>query len=222
MSDEVKLTWGKTENDLLQRWPKSADGTPEEPALLTVAMDTNAETDMLCAMLRSYDIPVLRKYEGEGSFGKIVLGMPGSGKSTVAARLAEKLDRIALDSDAEIEEKNGMSCAQLIEKHGEAEFRELESEAIAALGKRSGAVIATGGGCVTREENYDLLHQNGIIFWLKRDIDQLPREGRPLSAGDLAAMYDRRKACYERFADHIVDNNGTVEDTVQAILDYLK
>ena len=222
MSDEVKLTWGKTENDLLQRWPKSADGTPEEPALLTVAMDTNAETDMLCAMLRSYDIPVLRKYEGEGSFGKIVLGMPGSGKSTVAARLAEKLDRIALDSDAEIEEKNGMSCAQLIEKHGEAEFRELESEAIAALGKRSGAVIATGGGCVTREENYDLLHQNGIIFWLKRDIDQLPREGRPLSAGDLAAMYDRRKACYERFADHIVDNNGTVEDTVQAILNCLK
>ena len=79
MSDEVKLTWGKTENDLLQRWPKSADGTPEEPALLTVAMDTNAETDMLCAMLRSYDIPVLRKYEGEGSFGKIVLGTPGSG-----------------------------------------------------------------------------------------------------------------------------------------------
>lgn len=79
MSDEVKLTWGKTENDLLQRWPKSADGTPEEPALLTVAMDTNAETDMLCAMLRSYDIPVLRKYEGEGSFGKIVLGMLGGG-----------------------------------------------------------------------------------------------------------------------------------------------
>jgi len=79
MSDEVKLTWGKTENDLQKRWPRSADGTPEEPALLTVAMDANAETGMLCAMLRSYDIPVLRRYEGEGSFGKIVLGMPGSG-----------------------------------------------------------------------------------------------------------------------------------------------
>ena len=71
-------------------------------------------------------------------------------------------------------------------------------------------------------ENYDFLHQNGIIFWLKRDIDQLPREGRPLSAGDLAAMYEKRKACYEKFADHIVDNNGTVEDTVQTILDCLK
>ena len=79
MSDEVKLTWGKTENDLSERWPRSADGTPEEPALLTVAMDTNAETDMLCAMLRSYDIPVLRRYEGDGAFGKVVLGTPGHG-----------------------------------------------------------------------------------------------------------------------------------------------
>ena len=80
----------------------------------------------------------------------------------------------------------------------------------------------TGGGCVTREENYDLLHQNGIIFWLERDVDKLPREGRPLSAGDLAALYDRRRACYERFADHVIDNNGTVEQTVQAILDILQ
>lgn len=152
----------------------------------------------------------------------VLVGMPGSGKSTVAARLAEALDRIALDSDAEIEERNGATCAQLIERRGEAEFRTLESAAIADLGKRSGAVIATGGGCVTREENYASLHQNSVIFWLRRDLDKLPREGRPLSAGDLAALYDRRRACYERFADHVIDNNGTVEQTVQAILDILQ
>lgn len=152
----------------------------------------------------------------------ILVGMPGSGKSTVAARLAEAIDRVVFDSDAEIEEKNGATCAQLIEKRGEAAFRALESEVLAELGKRSGAVIATGGGCVTKEENYDLLHQNGVIFWLERDVDRLPREGRPLSAGDLAAMYEKRRAHYARFADRVIDNNGTVESTVRQILDTLK
>lgn len=148
----------------------------------------------------------------------VLVGMPGSGKSTVSARLAEKLDRIALDSDAEIEERNGATCARLIEKHGEAAFRKLESEVLADLGKRSGAVIATGGGCVMREENYDLLHQNGVIFWLERDLSQLPREGRPLSSGNLAAMYEARKTHYARFADHVIDNNCSLDDTVRQIL----
>ena len=52
----------------------------------------------------------------------------------------------------------------------------------------------------------------------RRDLDKLPREGRPLSAGDLAAMYDKRRACYERFADYSVDNNGTVEETLRQIM----
>ena len=79
MSDEVKLTWGKAEHDLSERWPKNADGTNEQPAFLTLVMDTNAEADMLCSMLRAYGIPVLCRYEGEGAFGKVVLGTPGSG-----------------------------------------------------------------------------------------------------------------------------------------------
>ena len=108
MSDEVKITWGKTENDLLQRWPKSADGTPEEPALLTVAMDTNAETDMLCAMLRSYEIPTVRRYDGEGALGHIVLGTAGSGTAIYvpaslledAQALIEPIDEDKLNEEA--------------------------------------------------------------------------------------------------------------------------
>ena len=65
------------------------------------------------------------------------------------------------------------------------------------------------------------MHQNGIIFWLERDVDKLPREGRPLSAGDLAALYEARRARYERFADLRADNNGTLDETVKKILDML-
>lgn len=141
----------------------------------------------------------------------VLVGMPGSGKSTVAALLAQMLGREVLDSDAELERRAGMRCAQLIETRGEEAFRALESEVLADLGKRSGTVIATGGGSVLREENYVSLHQNGRIFWLQRSIDQLPREGRPLSAGDLCALYEARKARYVRFADAAVDNNGAAE-----------
>ena len=83
MSDEVKLTWGKTEHDLSERWPKDAGGKNEHPAFLTRVMDTNAEADMLCSMLRAYGIPVLRKYEGDGAFGKVVLGTPGHGTELI-------------------------------------------------------------------------------------------------------------------------------------------
>ena len=87
------------------------------------------------------------------------------------------------------------------------------------LGKQSGLVIATGGGCVTIRENYPLLHQNGQIFWLKRDISELPTEGRPLSqAGKLEEMYRIRKPLYEALADFVIENK-TPEQTVQRIME---
>ncbi len=79
MADEVKLTWGRTPHDTLERWPKNADGTPEQAAFLAAVTETDGQADMLCAMLRSYDIPTVRQYEGEGALGHVVLGMAGSG-----------------------------------------------------------------------------------------------------------------------------------------------
>ena len=93
---------------------------------------------------------------------------------------------------------------------------------LAELGKRSGCVIATGGGCVTREENYPLLHQNGRILRLRRDLSRLALDGRPLSAAtDLATLSARREPHYRRFSDGEIDNNGTVAQTVAAILEAL-
>ena len=148
----------------------------------------------------------------------ILIGMPGCGKSTVGKVLAERLNRTFVDADAEIVRQVG-DIPAYFQSHGEDAFRQVETEVLAQLGKQSGLVIATGGGCVTREENYPSLHQNGRLIWLKRDLDKLPLSGRPVSQRDgVEALYEKRKPLYERFADVVVENKGSVEETVGEIL----
>ena len=147
----------------------------------------------------------------------VIIGMPGCGKSVISHLLSEKTGRPIADADALIAERAGCTIPEIFARDGEEGFRKLETAVLQDVGKRSGTIIATGGGCVTRPENYAPLHQNALIVWLQRDIDRLPREGRPLSQGDLCAMYTRRAPLYEAFADCIVDNNGTAEETVRCI-----
>ncbi len=152
----------------------------------------------------------------------ILIGMPSSGKSSVGDILASKLERPFFDADEEFEKMHGITPATAITSLGEDKFRLMEQEVIASLGKMSGAVIATGGGAVTRKENYPSLHQNGIIIFIERDIDKLSTEGRPLSkAGALQELYERRKEAYFRFADIVTDNNDSLEITVDKIISEL-
>ena len=149
----------------------------------------------------------------------VLIGMPGCGKSTVAALLAKKLGRPVVDADEEVVRLAGKSIPDIFAQDGEEEFRRYETAALEAIGKGSGAVIATGGGCVTRVRNYPLLHQNGIIFWLTRPLEMLPTDGRPLSQTNrLKDLYAVRKPLYEAFADHVIDNSGSPEEMVSAIL----
>lgn len=152
----------------------------------------------------------------------IIIGMPGSGKSTVAAALGNKLGRPVYEADALIAEKAGMTIPEIFERSGEEGFRKLETETLCELGKLSGAVISTGGGCVTRKENYAPLHQNGHIVRLERDTAKLPKDGRPISLkSDLTALYEQRLPMYLEFADMSVDNNGSLEETVRRITEVL-
>ena len=149
----------------------------------------------------------------------ILIGMPGCGKSTIGKAIAEQLGKEFLDADAELERVYGTNIPQIFAEEGESGFREKETEILRQLGKRSGLVLATGGGCVTRPENYPLLHQNGKTFWIQRDIVQLPIEGRPLSIkNSLAALFNQRKHMYQNFADVLIDNNGSVEHAVTEII----
>ncbi len=148
----------------------------------------------------------------------ILIGMPGAGKSTIGKLLAAKTGHRFVDADAQIEAEAGISIPEIFSTQGEPAFRVLERRVLSRLGKESGLVIATGGGCVTVKENYENLHRNGSIFWIQRNLEQLPVEGRPLSnKQSLSDMFAKRAPLYEAFADHSVLNNGTPEDTASEI-----
>ena len=153
----------------------------------------------------------------------VLIGMPGCGKSTIGALLSEKTGRKFTDTDTLVETLAGKPIPEIFAQDGEELFRQWETNALTELGKQSGLIIATGGGCVTRERNYPLLHQNSRIIWLKRDLNLLPTDGRPLSQSNtLETLYSARKPLYEAFADIILENHTSPKETVRRILEELE
>lgn len=149
----------------------------------------------------------------------ILIGMPGCGKSTVGKLIAERLGRDFFDADIEFEKMHGFTPAHCIETFGEDRFRELENVTVCELGKKSGVVIATGGGVVTRRMNYDPLHQNGEIFFIERKLENLSVAGRPLSQKTSPKeMYKNRIGYYREFADATVESREIPEDTSERII----
>lgn len=148
----------------------------------------------------------------------VLIGMPGSGKSTIGAALAKRTGREMIDIDAEIVKTAGCSIPEIFSREGEDVFRRLESEEVRKAGKETGRIIMTGGGVVTRAENYAPLHQNGRIYQLGRDLSKLPVDGRPISQKTSAEeLYQKRAPLYTAFRDVLVDNDGSIEDTVETI-----
>ena len=149
----------------------------------------------------------------------ILIGMPGCGKSTIGRRLAAHLGKEFVDADEVLVSTYGRDIPSIFASEGEQGFRQKETAVLEKLGKQAGLVIATGGGCVTRPENYPLLHQNGTLFWIQRNLDLLPSDGRPLSQiTKMEDMFRIRKPLYEQFADHTIRNDTDIEAAVADIL----
>ena len=164
---------------------------------------------------------ILRTLERE-MHNVILIGMPGCGKTSVGTLLAQRLGRPFFDADTEIERHLGCTIPAFFAREGENAFRAVETQVLAELGKRSGCVIATGGGCVTRPENYELLHQNGTLVWLRRDLSALPVDGRPISRSRaLSELYREREPLYRRFADICVENDDTEAVVAEKIKELL-
>lgn len=190
-----------------------SDGLP-----MLVAQAVAAEEKFFNKIIRNTEIERITSLLRREMTNIVLIGMPGSGKTTIGNALAEKVGREMIDIDAEIVKNAGCSIPELFMKSGEDGFRKLETEAVREAGKQTGKIIMTGGGVVTREENYAPLHQNGRIYQLDRKLSLLPIDGRPISQKTPAEeLYRKRAPMYEAFRDVLIDNNGVIENTVDRI-----
>ena len=134
-----------------------------------------------------------------------LIGMPGCGKSTAGRLLAQATGRSFIDIDEVIETAAGKTIPRIFAEDGEEVFRSLETRALSDAGKKSGAVIATGGGVVTRQENYGLLRQNSLIVYLERGLDELDAAGRPLSLdAGIRNLAGQRLHLYETWSNFTI------------------
>ena len=141
----------------------------------------------------------------------VLIGMMGSGKTTVGKLLARRLRRLFVDTDALIEEREGRSIPDIFARDGEDAFRALELEVSRELSGGRGLVIACGGGLPTQEEAIRPLKENGLVFWLDRDPgetnDSLNTSHRPLAQSgreDFIRRYQGRAPIYCRWSDHMI------------------
>jgi len=153
----------------------------------------------------------------------ILIGLPGSGKTTVGRTVAKALHRPFRDTDDMIVAQEKMTVSHIFAEKGEAYFRDAESRCVREATAQSGIVIATGGGCVLRPENMEILRRSGLIFFPDRDIKAIAaviaQKERPLIGGDesrLYALQKQRIKLYRRWAD-VTLTGGSVEDLAETI-----
>ncbi|MCL2213837.1 MAG: shikimate kinase [Treponema sp.] len=148
-----------------------------------------------------------------------LIGMPGCGKSTVGKRLARLMKCPFVDIDKLIKKAAGKSIPRIFAEDGEEAFRRLETEILGKEAVKSGVVIATGGGVVTRVENLDILRQNCLIVYLKRCLAELATKGRPLSGSvGIEALAKQRLPLYEAWSDYNVHVDKSPQEIALQIL----
>jgi len=161
-----------------------------------------------------------------------LVGLMGSGKTTLGKILSKKLDKIFYDSDQVIEEKLGVDVPMIFEYEGEAGFREREKDILKELVNIQNIVLATGGGIILSKSNRDLLAKNGIVIYLKSNQKDLilrvkNDKTRPLLKNGnieeiIKKLYKEREPLYEEIADfEIMTKNKRIHEIVNEIINVL-
>ena len=150
----------------------------------------------------------------------VLIGMPSAGKTTIGKILAKDLSRELYDLDDEIEKHIGCTIAEYFKNHTEKDFRDIETQITKEISQKNNIVIATGGGCILREENVDALRSSGRLYFLDRDLENLaPTDSRPLATKKeaLKKLYEARYQIYTNVCDVKIDANLTTTDEAQLI-----
>jgi shikimate kinase len=163
----------------------------------------------------------------------VLIGMRGSGKTTVGKILAQKMGREFIEMDELVTRKMGLSIPEIVAKHGWGKFRELEEEITGQVAKLDNIINASGGGVVTREKNIIKLKKSGVLVWLQAGVDTLvSRTGEdtdrpPLAEGrteqeDMEITFKERKPLYQQAADLTVNTeNKTPEEVADLVINLL-
>lgn len=158
----------------------------------------------------------------------VLIGMPGCGKSTFGSKIAEILGRKFYDADEVLVMMEHRTIKELFDESEET-FRDAETRTLKYLSEMENVVIATGGGAVLRPENMKMLKKNGVVIFINRSPDKIygciNEQVRPLLADDkmrIYNLYEKRKELYQNYADYIVPNNGTSEETIDKLIRYAK
>lgn len=147
----------------------------------------------------------------------VLVGLPGSGKTTVGRQLARRLAIPFVDSDHAIESRLGCSVREYFEREGEARFRDIESEVLNDLSQNHTGVLSTGGGSVLRPENRQRLRERGRVFYLRSTPEEVFRrlrydQNRPLlqvadPMGRLRELFETRDPVYKEAAHYVIETN---------------
>lgn len=153
----------------------------------------------------------------------VIIGMSGSGKTTIGFLISKKLNMKFIDMDKYIEQKGGISIADMF-AISEKYFRDAETECAKELSNEASAVIATGGGIITRKENMYYLKQSSVVVFLNRPLENIISDidisSRPLlkdGIRNIYKLYSERIHLYKKYCNVEIMNDKTKEDAANSI-----
>lgn len=162
---------------------------------------------------------------GEYRRNIVLIGLSGSGKTSLGQRLARKMKRVLLDTDAMVESHAGRTVTEIFSQDGETVFRDLETQCIREAAAYEKAIIVTGGGAILRKENMEILSQNGLFFFIDRHPSRILRtsslDDRPLVKGkknSLFMLYGERLPLYRKWANFRIDNSKRLKQAMLAVI----